>query len=54
MKLYIAYSRDKYHLPVAVADSAGELARMIGKSKNTVLSAISHGITAYAKVEVED
>lgn len=47
---YMKVTNDKYRLPVAVADSAGELARIVGATKNTVLSSISHG---YEKVELE-
>lgn len=46
-------TNDKYRLPVAVADSAGELARIVGATKNTVLSSISHGTGTYEKVELE-
>ena len=38
---------------VAVADSAVELARLVGATKNTVLSSISHGTGTYEKVELE-
>lgn len=50
---YMKVTNDKYRLPVAVADSAGELARIVGATKNTVLSSISHGTGSYEKVELE-
>lgn len=40
--MYIAITKDKYELPIAVADTAKELAEMVGTKPNTVLSAISH------------
>lgn len=50
---YMKVTNDKYRLPVAVADSAAELARLVGATKNTVLSSISHGTDTYEKVELE-
>ena len=41
MILYIMVTRDKYELPLAVADTAAELARMVGVTTNAVLSGIS-------------
>lgn len=43
MNIYMQVTNDQYELPLVVADSIGELARMTGHSKNTVASAISHG-----------
>lgn len=54
MKLYIAVSRDKYKLPIAVADSAGELAKMVGVTKNNILSSISHNLGTYEKVVINE
>lgn len=59
MKLYICVTRDKYELPVAVAESARGLAEMRGVQSSTVLSSISHekeGLykSVYKLVEVED
>lgn len=45
---YMKVTNDKYRLPVAV-----ELARLVGATKNTVLSSISHGTGTYEKVELE-
>lgn len=40
--LWMEVSRDEYELPLAVADSAAELSRVLGlKDANSVLSAIS-------------
>ena len=40
-RLYIAVTPDLYELPIAVADTAKELAKMIGTSENSVYSCIS-------------
>ena len=40
--VYMVVSKDKYELPLAVADSVAELARMIGLNRSTVASAMSH------------
>lgn len=52
--IYMKVSRDKYELPLAVADTADELALIVGTTKNTVLSSISHGHRTYIRVNVED
>lgn len=60
MKLYLKVTKDKYELPVAVADSPRELAKMIGVSRDTIFSALSHvkagqvRSSTYKIVEVED
>lgn len=41
--LYMAVTPDKYQLPLAVADSVQQLARMVGVTTNSIYSAISHG-----------
>lgn len=40
--VYMAHTLDKYELPIAVADTVGELAQLCGTSKSTILSAITH------------
>jgi hypothetical protein len=47
--LWLKISRDKYELPEAVADTAAELARMLGVGK----SAISKSKHLYIKVRVD-
>lgn len=54
MKLYLKVTRDKYELPVAVAESPKELAIMLGTTKNNVLSSISKKRRTWVMVEVED
>ena len=38
--LYLAVTNDKYELPIAVADSASELAKMLGLSVYTIYTGI--------------
>ena len=57
--VWMKVSRDKYRLPEAVADSAVELGRMIGKSPDTIISAEFHARkrgynSSYIKVEIDN
>lgn len=60
MKLYLRVTKDKYELPIAVADSPRELAQMLGVTRASILSSISHAksgrlkSSSYKVVEVED
>lgn len=59
MFVYMKVTKDKYELPVAVADSAKELAEICGTSRTNILSAIIHAKqrgqnSVYKKVEVDD
>ena len=60
MYLYMKVTRDKYELPVAIADSAAELARILGVKVQTVRectapSRVRNGTCGcYRKVLVED
>lgn len=54
MKLYVRTTTDELELPVAVADSAKELAEMTGTTVGCVLSSISHGYKGWKRVELED
>lgn len=54
MKLYVKYSLDKYELPIAVADSPKELAKMVGTTANVVSSSITHKRRGYAVVETKE
>lgn len=53
-KLYIAVTLDKYELPLAVADTPAELARLMGTTCNSVLSSIAHGEKRYKRVLIEE
>lgn len=57
--LYIAVTKDKYELPIAVADSPQELAKLCGTTKNVINSMISHEKAGrikskYKKIEIEE
>ena len=59
MTIYMKVTRDKYRLPVAVADSAKELAWICGVSQNAIYSGFSHAKrgdwkSPYVKVVVDD
>lgn len=55
--LYMMISNDKYELPVAIGTTVAELSEATGRSKNTILSSLSHGKhgvpTRFLKVEWE-
>lgn len=54
--LWVAYSRAPLRLPVAVADSPGELAKLMGVKKSSVLSTVSRFKESgrFAKIEIEE
>jgi len=58
--LYMMVTDDEFELPLVVADSAQELADIIGRSVNTIYSGISHEkhgrikSSIYKKVEIRE
>lgn len=58
MTLYMKVTKDKYELPLAVAETKAELARILGLSRGNVRSAFSYAKKCkhptYVVVEVED
>ena len=56
MTLYMKCTTDKYELPIAVAESPSELAKMLGTNANVVSSSISHQRPGWFRVEedIED
>lgn len=58
MTLYMKVTRDEYELPVAVAETKAELARMLGIKREHVRTAFSHAKKfknpTYVVVEVDD
>jgi hypothetical protein len=54
MKVYVKYSTDPPYLPLAVADSKTELARMLGLRPVSVCSMFSKKNESYQEVEIED
>lgn len=60
MVLYMETTKDKYQLPVAVADSIKELSLITGVAYNSIASSISHEKRSkkksnrFHRIEVED
>ena len=54
MTLFVKTTADKYRLPLAVADSKSELAKMLGISLNTVICSYSRNLSTYYTVEVDE
>lgn len=59
MYVYMMISNDKLELPLAVADTIRELARLVGTRENCISSAISHAKKRgykcrYVKVAIDD
>lgn len=54
MTIYMQVSKDKYELPLAVAESPTELAKIVGTTKNNVSSSISKKRKGWVKVEVRE
>lgn len=52
-KLYLRTTQDELELPIAVADSPTELARMLGTTENNVSSCISKHYKGWYKIEIE-
>ena len=52
--VYMRTTTDEFELPVAVADTAKELAENIGTSVNVVYSSLSHNHKGWAKVDIEE
>lgn len=60
MKQYMLVTDDKYELPVAIADTITELARITGKNRKTIASVLSrkrkdtYGKSIYVEVDLDD
>lgn len=59
MIVWLLVTKDKYELPLEIADSAGELAQKVGCSVNNIYSAVSHARhrghnSRFKKVEIEE
>lgn len=60
MRLYMMVSKDKYELPLAVADSVRELAEMTGGKENSIRTFITkyeHGAiknSRYRRVDIDE
>lgn len=54
MRLYMKVTNDIYELPIAVAESRGILAKMVGTTPETVSSRISHKSPGWHVVDICD
>lgn len=54
MTLYLKVTRDRYELPMAVARTQAELARIVGVGKSAVSKGLQNEHSGYKKVEVDD
>jgi hypothetical protein len=53
-KLYVKTTKDDLELPIAVADSPSELARMLGTTRGTVESSISKHHKGWHRIIIEE
>lgn len=51
-RLYIATTKDKYELPIAVADSVSELAEMLNMKPTTISVYLAAGRPGFHSVDV--
>ena len=54
VKIYLRTTTDELELPVEVAGSAEELARMLGKTKDVVQSSIAHHYAGWHRIIIEE
>lgn len=60
MKVYMKTTRDRYELPIAIADSPIELARITNDDVSTIRSALchvrngTHKNSVYKEIEIGD
>ena len=52
--LYMAVTKDEYELPIAVADSVSELAKMMNMKTTTISFYLATGRPGFVKVDVSD
>lgn len=52
--LYVAYTHDEYELPVAVADTAAELAKMVGITRQSLYTMLTRKEGHYRKIKEND
>ena len=54
VKIYLRTTTDELVLPIAVAGSAAELARMLHTTRGSVKSAISHHYVGWHRIIIEE
>lgn len=52
--LYVACTHDEYELPIAVADTAAELARMVGITRDSLYTMLTRKEGHYYKIKEND
>lgn len=52
MIIWMEVTKDEYELPIAVADTAQELAKMCGTTANNVMSSASHHKRVYYELRL--
>ena len=52
--IYVAYTHDEYELPVAVADTAAELAKMVGITRQSLYTMLTRKEGHYRKIKEND
>lgn len=56
--LWMQITKDKYELPIAVADSAGQLAQITGENKSNIktqaMRAMQGSSTSFIRIELEE
>ena len=52
--LYLKTTKDDLELPIAVADTGEELARMLGVTKSNVFSSIAHGHKGWHRIILDE
>ena len=54
MVVYMKITKDKYELPLAIADSLKELSVLTGTKSNVISSSISHGYLGWCRVIIDE
>lgn len=54
MTIYMQVSKDKYELPIAVADSVTELAEIASTTAGAISTAICKGRKGFCKVVIDE
>lgn len=54
INIYVACTHDEYELPVAVADTAAELARMVGITRDSLYTMLTRKEGHYYKIKEND
>lgn len=50
--IYMKVTRDKYRLPLAIADTAEELAKIVGRDARTIYRSVKREKGIYEKVDI--